>query len=204
MPGAAAAQGQFEGIITFKTAAGGGPEQNVQYSVKGTKIRMDMTVGPGMQVYSLFDGDTKTMDMVLPQRNMYMEQSVDAAQAQQNAAPQKKADIQWTGKKETIAGYECEHATITDDTGGQTDVCIAKGLGTFMSMGRGGMGGMRRGGPPQGGGWESHVQGGFPLKVQKGGDVIMEVTSIEKKSLDASLFTIPSGFQKMGMPMGRP
>jgi hypothetical protein len=34
--------------------------------------------------------------------------------------------------------------------------------------------------------------------------VILKVTKIERKSLDASRFAAPQGFQKMGMPGGMP
>jgi len=198
-PASAAAQGSFEGVVTFQVNAGPGGQQSMQYSVKGDKVRMDISA-QGMQMFTLFDGATKTIDMVIPMRQMYMERSaVDAHAMADSAVAANKID--WTGKKETIAGYECEHANITDDQGQPTDVCLAKGLGTFVQMG-GGMGARGRGRGGMGGGWEGHIGQAFPLKVVKNGQVEMEVTKIEKKSLDDSLFTIPKGFQKMGMPMG--
>jgi hypothetical protein len=38
------------------------------------------------------------------------------------------------GLDETIAGHECEHATVADAAGKSSDVCLAKDPGTFMGM----------------------------------------------------------------------
>lgn len=201
IPFTAGAQGTFEGVVTFQVSAGQSGAQTMQYSVKGNKVRMDISAG-GMNMFTLYDGSTRTIDMVVPMRQMYMERSADDMPAAADSAAA-NAKISWTGKKETIAGYECEHATITDDQGQATDVCLAKGLGSFVSMG-GGMGGRggRGRGMTMGSGWEGHIGQMFPLKVMRGNQVEMEATSIEKKTLDASLFTIPDGFNKMSMPMG--
>jgi hypothetical protein len=48
---------------------------------------------------------------------------------------------------------------------------------------------------------------GFPLKVQKaGGETIMQVTKIEKKTLADSLFVVPADYTKVEAPgaTGRP
>jgi Domain of unknown function (DUF4412) len=191
LPAPARAQGAFEGVITFNMEAGRGPT-TMQYSIKGPNVRMDMSMGGGMAVYTLFNTDTKTMDMVMPERQMYMEYSAANMPAMADSIAS-KAKLTWTGQKETIAGYECEHAMIASDSG-STDVCLAKGLGSFVPAGGGmrGRGAMRNG-------WESAVAGMFPLKVQQGDRVLMEATKIEKKTLDPSLFAVPAGYQKMGM-----
>ena len=54
--------------------------------------------------------------------------------------------------------------------------------------------------------WAAGLENAFPLKVSQNNATVMEVTKIERKSLDASLFAPPEGFQKMSMPgmMKRP
>ena len=118
-----------------------------------------------------------------------------------------------TGKQETIAGYPCEHYLIGDKQ--EMDMCVAKGLGFF------GMGGQSGGGlgafkslafspkmlaeaasHPE---WVKLLEGGaFPLKLTnvENGKVLMsfEATKIEKKSLDDSLFVIPSDYKELSMP----
>ena len=87
-----------------------------------------------------------------------------------------------------------------------SDICAAKGLGMFMGGRAGGPGGKGMfGGLPAG--YEEYAEfakeGFLPLKVTpiKNGkeEVVMEATSVEKKSLDASLFAVPAGYQQMDM-----
>ena len=94
------------------------------------------------------------------------------------------------------------------------DACMAKGLGNFAPMGGPGMGGGRRGGsaggpggggPPGGNpnGWARDMEKGmFPLKATRNGETLIEVLSIDKKSLDATLFAPPAGYTEMGGGMG--
>jgi hypothetical protein len=197
--GPAPAQGTFEGVVTFQMSSGRAGPQTVQYSAKDGKARMDMSAG-GMNMYIIFNPTANTMDMVIPDRQMYMEQSTAAAAARADSA-RDASRISWTGNKETIAGYECEHATITDDRGQTVDVCLARELGAFLAVGGGGMGGRGRGAGGNGG-WEGHIGAAFPLKVTVNGQVELLATSIQKKTLDASLFVVPDGYNKMMMPMG--
>ena len=201
LPLAVRAQGAFEGVVTFQMQAGRGGMQTMQYAIKNGKVRMDIDAG-AMQMFTLMNPAAKTVDMVIPMRQVYMEQTMGDDMMADSAAM--KTKINWTGKKETIAGCECEDATVTNDAGETVDVCLAKGLGRFMSMRSGGMGrGMGRGREmAMGGGWEDHIGEMFPLKVSRGGQVQLEATKIEKKSLDDSMFSIPDGYQKMSMPMG--
>ncbi len=190
-PAPASAQSSFEGVVTLQVDGGPMGKQSIKYSMKGNKMRMDMSTG-GMQMYSLFNRSEKTVDMVIPMRKMYMQQTVDADRIKAGADSAMAAGkLTWTGKKETIAGHECEHATFKDSTGKATDVCFAKGLGSFMSM-PGGLGGIA--------GWKHHVGQSFPLKIVRDGKVEMVATSIEKKSLPDSLFSVPAGYTKMSMP----
>ena len=189
---------QFEGAITVGFTASQGTQQ-MTYQIRNNVIRLDFT-GGGMAGYLLHDNAKNTTKMVMPAQKMYMDMGAMQGMMAQETAKSGPADIKLTGKKETIAGYECEHAIVTSDDG-QYDVCLAKGLGSFY-MQQGPMGRGNAGGPPP-----ALARLGrdlFPLKVQKvGGDVSMQVTKIEKKALDASMFEVPAGFQSMSMP-GRP
>ncbi len=193
IPALAVAQGTFEGVITFQMNVGQAGPSIMQYSVKGRNVRMDIAA-PGKSIFTLFNSTTRIVRIVIPMQQVYMERTVDP-QADADSASRGTQHIVWTGRKETVAGYECEHAMAPEDDGTRTDVCLAKGLGTFVQMN-----GLGRGrGGPQAGGWEGYLGNDFPLKVQQGGRTMMEATKIEKKTLDASLFTIPDGYQKMSM-----
>ena len=195
LPVVAQAQSKFEGSITMALTAPDGTTE-INYLVRGDQIRFSMPGGGGMG-YVVRDAGKNTTMVVMPSQRMYMD--VTAMQAMVPGAAAKAAktpDVKLTGKKETIAGVECEHMTVTAPDG-QYDVCGAKGFGSFASlspMGRGN----------SGSGLDQLGKDFFPLKVQKvGGGVSMHVTKIEKKSLDASMFAVPEGFQKMEMP-GKP
>jgi len=130
-------------------------------------------------------------------QNMYMEQPLNLSSIT-SASTTPAPTITRTGKKETIAGYECEHITITEGNS-TSDVCMARGLGPFLSPASAIPGAKLTG-------WQKVLveDGGFPLKVSKAdGTTQMEVTKIEKKKLNDKLFTVPDNYSKMDMPPGR-
>jgi hypothetical protein len=200
---ATTAQGQFEGTITMHMNSQRGTGQDMLWSIKNDRARMDMSAGKNV-MYMLRQGDKATI--VMPSQKMYMEQSIPTAITQANRESKVKAsDVEATGKKETIAGYECEHFITTDDDGSKYDTCLAKGLGTFMMPSNP----LQRGDSGPMGAILRKLDGAvFPLKVQKVGAAApeLEVTKIDKKSLDDSMFGVPSDFRKfdMGALMGRP
>ena len=195
----APAQQPFEGVITVRMSSEAGTQSST-FSVKGEKLRMDLSAGGG-DVAIVMDRAAQKTYILMPSRQMYMEQNTPelaAPPAAQQQGPE--AQVTWTGRKETIAGYECEHATVKGDDGSEFDACVAKGL-AFFAQPQGP--GARRGG---GASWQRHIAGGFPLKVQKAGDAkaVFEVTKIEPRKLNDDLFTPSPGWQRMTMPGGRP
>jgi hypothetical protein len=198
-----AAQSTFEGSISMTLTADDGKSTDVGYMVKDGKIRMEMAGGRGGQTMTMiFDMAAKKMLMIMTAQKMYMEQDVGGA-VSSAAEKAKPAKFVATGKTETVAGYKCAHYAVTDEDGSTSDVCVAKGLGAFRMPSSGG-----RGGPPKDPSWNAALgEGGFPLKVQKGDKVVLEVKTIDKKPLDAALFAAPEGFRKMdmgGFPTKRP
>jgi len=217
----AAAQ-SFEGIIEMQMK-----DQNqessmpVKYLVKGDLIRMEMQ-SPRGEMTMIMDSKNKKTIILMPQMQSYMERSMDVPA--QSAGDAKKSEITKTGKTEKILGYDCEQFIMKGEKG-ETEMWAAKGLGTFMRPGMGGPGG-RRGGPGGGSGgmrggmgggqtpaaWEEEFRskGYFPMRVVSVGadgkeESRLEATKIEKKELDAALFKVPEGWQKMDMQMmGRP
>ena len=109
------------------------------------------------------------------------------------------ATVTKTGKHETIAGYDCEHWDVKMASGRRTDVCVAQGIRfiDFAAMSPGGS---------SLGSWTQDLEAAnsFPLSVidynaQNQETSRMTVTSIEKKSLPDTLFTVPSDYQKMNL-----
>ncbi len=188
----AAAQ-TFEGAVSAKLMPDGGREpMEVQYLLRQGVMRMEMNRGDAAAVM-IVDPTAKTSYMLMPQRRMYMVMPMvqGAGTETQRPAP----EVVRTGRKEKIAGYECEHWLVKDATG-DVDACVATGLGAFAM-----------GAPGREASWTGvfREQRGFPLKVSKAGTgTMMEVTKIEPKRLDAALFTPPADYKKMEMPAGMP
>jgi hypothetical protein len=188
-----AAQSPFEGVITMRLTGSGqaaGSTQDAEYfASRSGKARVSLTTPMGKASIIMAPADGK-MYMLMDQMSQYIE--TDLANL---TAPEATADapkITRTGKKETIAGWECEHIKVD-----QLDVCAAKGLGAYLNVGGNLM--MRGGIQP----WQSAVlkENIFPLRVTlPDGKVQMEVTKIEKKSIEPSTFQVPSNYTKVTLP----
>ena len=193
----AAQGGNFEGVVTGKMAHGG----TFEYYVKGNKIRMQMRSSehPDEQGVMIYDSDSRTMTMLMPSQKMYMQYNV--AEKPDLTSPDMDVKVTKMGKSDKIAGYSCDYYHVEGEHG-NADVCINTDLGRFMSPGQGGP--MRRGAQPPA--WQKMFgdKPAFPLKVisyEKGKpEVVMEVTAVDKKSLDASAFTAPADYHKFEMP----
>jgi hypothetical protein len=114
-----------------------------------------------------------------------------------------------TGKIETIAGVTCQHWLIGD----KMDMCLAQGLGYFGGVSSGILDKVQN--PAMREKFKAQLDanpefakfaegGAFPLKIvniENGqSKTIMEVTNVERKSLDDSLFTVPADYKKTEIP----
>jgi Domain of unknown function (DUF4412) len=213
--------GAFEGEITSKMFIGD-QTMETRYAIKGARNRIETHFPPGsaqaavMQAsVTLMDVDSSTMTTLFPKTKTYTtmnwnEMAEEMSKAAGNGAPMDFPKVTSTGKTETIAGINCEHWLLDD----KMDVCMAKGMGYF---GGGGSGGIldklknltmrekikaQLDANPE---LAKFAEGGaFPLKmaqIENGqSKTIMEVTSVERKSLDDSLFTVPADYKKTEIP----
>jgi uncharacterized protein DUF4412 len=211
----------FEGEVTSKMFIGD-QTMETRYAIKGTRNRIETNLPQNsagarlMQTsVTLMDLSSGTTTMLLPQTKTYLTMNWAEMAEEMSKGDGKDSSIDFpkvtsTGKTETIAGFTCEHWLIGD----KTDVCMAKGLGYF---GGGGSGGIidklknlalrekikaQLDTNPE---FAKFVEGGaFPLKmaqIENGqSKTIMEVTGIERKSLDDSLFTVPADYKKTEIP----
>ncbi len=186
----------FEGNISMTVSGSDGKTIPITYKMKDGKIRIDQSTPNGDQIAMVLDMSAQKMLMIMSSRRMYMERDFDASAGVNKAMAEKHATVTRTGRMETIAGYKCEHVTIANDDG-STDACVTSDLGAAFRMPMGGS----PMAPPNEPAWSTQLgRGVFPLKVTKGNDVVMVVTNIEKKPVDAALFAPPDGFQKFTMP----
>jgi hypothetical protein len=194
LPAAALSAQDFEGAITVRMAAtrNGQPAPDLEYLARGGRVRVNVR-SPMGSVAMIAVPAEKKLYTLMDAQSAYMEQplSMDGRAGSNEPAP----TITRTGKKETIAGHECEHILISAPQG-STDVCMARGLGPFFMASLGAA-------MPA---WQRALiaDGGFPLKVSRAdGTTQLEVTKIERKKLNDAMFTVPDNYTKMDMPTGR-
>ncbi|HVX38571.1 MAG TPA: DUF4412 domain-containing protein [Gemmatimonadaceae bacterium] len=182
---------QFEGVIIANMS-----DQNatVTYSIKGEKLRTEMAMGAEMRAATIIDRAARKMILLLPGQQAYMERALDTGVVGGRGQAHTDADFSWTGTHQTIAGVPCDDAVLQERDGMRLNMCIARGI-TFAAGG----GMMGRGVPRNN--WQSRIQGGFPMRVQREGEAkpLMEVMSVERKALPDDLFTPPAGWTKMSM-----
>lgn len=200
----------FQGKITLAmTIDKKGRTQAMDIAVKGKKQRMEINA-EGNKIATITDLEKLEVIILMPDQKMYMVQPIkDVVEKGMEKASASTAEIEVTGKTETILGYKCSQVLIKDK-GTVTECWLAEGLAAFqgMSGGPGGGGGMFGGKKSVSAAkWEEALKGkeGFPLRVitrdAKGKDTFkMEATKIEPGSLPDSLFVPPAGYEKFKIP----
>jgi hypothetical protein len=219
--------GVFEGEITAKLFTDAQPME-IRYATKGSRMRVEtqLSQGSAQKGVALMDSSAGTMTMLIPQNKTYMTMNWGKMAGEMMAKGGEKDStddfpkVTSTGKTETVAGFTCQYWLFGDKQ--DTEVCIAKGLGYFAGAGGDSSGILDKlknlalrdkikaqlDANPE---FAKFVEGGaFPLKIAQiengQSKTIMEVTSVERKSLDDSLFTAPADYKKMeipGMPAGK-
>ena len=187
-PAAAHAQKAFEGVVTMRmTDPGSGKSSEMQYSARGRKIRLDVVSEQGTMGV-IMDVETSKATMLVPRAQSYMEMDVPSS-----AEAEARAKVTRTGRKDRVAGRECEIITVVDERKNESEICGATDMGRFVMAGRG----------AETPAWARGMENFFPLRVSTKAGAVMEVTKIEPRSLDPSLFAVPAGWRSMGS-MARP
>lgn len=207
------AAAQFEGTITYVVGARQTP---MTQTIKGNMVRTEMQGDRGGRGAMIMDASAQTMTMVMDEQKMYMTMDLKNRPNDEDRAERKMPKITDMGKTETIAGKSCNVYRMATEEGkpDNIEVCAAKGMGFFMGGGRGPMGrGRGQGEGPDATALMANPEfakmykdGFFPLRLSRirDGNVTnqMLATKIEPKSVDASLFQVPAGYQEMKMPAG--
>lgn len=190
--------GDFEGILHMSTAHGMEPPRKMDWSIKGGKARIDRAREDGRSHGMIIDTTSKKMLMLFDDKHAYMENDLGGERGERLDKMMEKYEVERTGQINTVAGYSCEIWRIKEKDVQQqrSEACIAKGFGHVASF----WVEPRKAQPP----WITQLvnDGGMALRSihydKTGAEVSrMEVTSVEKKSLDGGLFTIPAGYTKM-------
>ncbi len=192
-PGKTYSQDQFEGKVTFNIFDNG-ESHTMQYYVKGSKLRFDANE-QGHQGQIIMDPAAKQFMIIMPQQKMYMVMPIPDMKDNNTGSESTgdKSDFVKTGETKDILGYTAEKWTYKNGED-QGEAWMTKDIGGFQLFDN-----PMQQDQPQ---WQKDLQaeGYFPLLVYENGDKVFEVTNIDKKSLEASMFEPPAGFQKMDMP----
>ena len=215
---------QFEGTISMKVSGVGNQNMGditMKMMVKGnqqaTLVTLPASAGPmgGMEMRMVYDPSTMTATSLMPipamlaqspmfanAKGIKMVADLSKASANPNTSDV-TVDIKKLGTTEKVAGIDCEDYEIKPSNADPMRACIAQSMGHFLfpSMG----GGMGRGGSAAPAWTKAFgTKDGFPLKVWSptGGGIAMEVTSIDKGTVPADMFSIPEGYVDMASMMG--
>jgi hypothetical protein len=182
--------GPFEGEITMTISPENKPQITSVYDIKGERLRASTpAISGGEHTYSVLDFGAKKVFVISEAKKTAMSMNWDemmgiaaAAQKRQAANPPVA-----TGKKDVVAGYACDVYQLTEANGEKSEACLAKGI----HFPRG----------PSTGGWlEALGDDVFPMRSDSRNPTDkskfhMEVTKVEKKPLDDSLFAVPAGYK---------
>ena len=219
LAGAALASGpafaQFEGEITMKMTMREGSGTGKNYISKaGVRSELDIqTARMPMKMTTLVKASTPGLVYLINDvQKSYTEIDTKKTREQLEKTRGKSQDS-WTVKKlgrETVNGYACEHVLITrgDDAKSEMEWWTSKDIAGLSYEAMRGL--MRRGADEEGIMKALRDAGaeGFAVKMvtrEKGSPnpvMTMELTKIEKKSVPAALFEIPTGYRKAEGMMG--
>lgn len=190
--------GEFEGVIHMTMKHADNLPGKMEWMIKGDKARIERPRDDGQSQGMIIDAKTKTMLMLFPGRKTYTEINLGGERAENLSKLTEQYEVERTGKKDSVAGYSCEIWRIKDkdDRHLKSEVCVGKGFGRAASF----WAEPRKAQPS----WMTELlnEGGFGLRSihydREGKESSrMEVTSIEKKAMDGSLFSAPADYKKL-------
>lgn len=184
----------FEGAITMHVHSRVN-DSDLVVKTKGGKMRFEAGAPGG---YMLFDPTANTVTMVNDGTKTYSQIDFSSPSAPQANTSPETAQIEKSGKHEKVAGVDCEDWTVHDG-GKRSEVCVAQGIAFFdmASLKSGhGSGGLDK---------ELRDKKLFPLRdveYDASGQELsrMEVTKVERRSLDGAEFSVPKGYSRLSLP----
>jgi len=199
---------QFEGIVESKNTTTdelGRPQSFVMTMwIKKDMVRIETKGTSTLTSIMIYRTDLKKIWVLNQDDQAYYEISREDQQTGINPSISASASysIKRTGKKKTIAGYECEQFIIKRENE-ETEIWGTKKLGHLLITLSKALGADATTGS-EGAIAEVMKRGIYPLRsaTKFEGQLIEshEVTRIEPKALEAALFSLPAGFKKQKGP----
>jgi len=192
------AQDKFQGKVTFEVSDEG-QNQQISYFVKGNKFLIQPEGGEGAGKGSMiYDGDKKTMIIIMNEQKMYMEMPIDPTDEISKNESSGSDYFVKTGNSKDVLGYSCDEFEFKDENK-KGLALMTKELGSFLFMD-----------DPEAGGssqWQKEImnEGYFPMLVNEENssgelETVFKVIDLELMKLDDNMFSTPPGFTKFDMP----
>lgn len=199
----------FEGVLHMKTTHldMGGNATPMDWYVKGDMARMERKREDGRIHVMIMDGQKRSMVMLNSEKKVAMEFNLDDASDKMGDLMKGELDkksVDRTGRTDKVAGYSCEVWRVSDKQTKKLEheICVAKGFGrgatAFLDPKR-----VQESSQPS---WVKQMakEGGFGLRTVHYGEdgqelSRSEVTGIEKRSLNADLFAVPSDYARQNL-----
>jgi hypothetical protein len=198
----------FEGRITLHTVEATGAETEFTVTAKGDELRIDMPPSgakPGGVTlgHAVYEHATNRARLFFDSTKEYREMDLSARIAAEDAASAVPS-LEKKGSRQ-LAGLPCDDWSVKTPDGGHTEVCLAKGL-AYLEMFRVHMGphktesSLAR---------EYRAHSTFPLEMveydAEGKErARMQVTRIERGSVDDDVFALPKDYVKVDPHFGEP
>jgi Domain of unknown function (DUF4412) len=217
---ACVASAEFEGEADFKITTRREKKEpllgNARMYVSPSGFRMEWTMKTGSSSAKAPQEIKMTMLASLPnpdkvylindENKTYSVWDTKQAREDMKTAPKESDKVEKLGT-DKVAGYPCQNARVTSSKGNDFEVCVTKEFGPSTDW----IAAMNRN-DPETRSWLKALkdQGieGFPIRWavrQKGSEepmTVMELVRAQKKSLSASLFSVPAGYKETGFAVG--
>jgi len=189
----------FAGEIGMRVTRPNAAPSDMTFEAAGGNARVDLAAPGAPASHAIVRADGKAVLVVDAQKAWMDLDMTKAGAAVAEADPGGTPAVTKTGKHETIAGAGCEVWEIKHESGKRTEACIAEGLVAF-DFGR-----LLPGGLPSASSDELRKKKLFPLRsIERdaaGAETSrMEVTRIERKSIDRARFEVPSDYTHVASP----
>ena len=171
----------------------------MKYFMKGTKMRMQVDLAPGMSSAGIADYAKKKIYMLMPHSKSYTEVDIDENAVPTTPEADAPATLKETDVTENILGYTCSKI-ISEKENDLTEIWIAKGFGKFYQPE------LKNQNPTLLALKEKfETENAFPFRIvsftpDRRELFRMEVTNVEKKDLDDALFQVPGDYKRSSPP----
>lgn len=192
----------FEGELTMNVREGRN-EQEIEMAVKGSKLRFDVEE-QGQEMTMIINSEAREMMMIMPAQRSYM--VVEIPEGDQIPGQPDPDNFEWEESAETeeILGFKAKKYLLKQG-GTESEIWATEELGSMEALMMDEPG--PEGTPGAASALEKALQEAevFPLRIIERGSGGREVsrtdvTKVEAREMDESLFEPPAGYQRMQTP----